>query len=101
MAGPDGLFSGQVGDGPGDLDDAGIGTGGKPQPVDDPLQRGLAVVVQGQNRSSILEDISAFVKMPASRNRFRWTSRASRTRFAMAADGSPFRPWISADVSTG
>ena len=47
MAGPDGLFSGKVGDGPGDLDDAGVGAGGKSQPVDDPLQRGLAFVVQG------------------------------------------------------
>ena len=56
---------------------------------------------RGQKRSSILEDISALVKMPVPLKRFRWTSRAFCTRSAMAEEGSPLRPWMRAEVSTG
>ena len=47
MAGLDIGEAGQVGDGAGDLDDAGVGAGGQAQAVDDAFQGGLAVGGKG------------------------------------------------------
>ena len=56
---------------------------------------------RGQKRSNCFEDISALVKIPVPANRSCWMFRAFRTRAAIAADGSPFRPSIRAEVWTG
>ena len=47
MAGLDVGEAGKVGDGAGDLDDAGVGPGGQAQAVDDAFQGGLAVGGEG------------------------------------------------------
>lgn len=47
MGRPDEGFAAEIGDGPGDLDDTGVCTGGKAQLVDDFLDGGFTGLIQG------------------------------------------------------